>query len=515
MFLTTVKPLQKVVTAQDIQSCLYYIHVDNDGDERLRKSIDSAQADKPETLTPAKGVPPGETGSGPQRRPPGDVPNDFPGHGLIDTPKVRPHYKMPLAEPSKVMQVARKPVGSNLQSDIEAPRTMPKLPTSRIMGPRAMNPRLHSDSQGLSVSHGKENMMPRRWSEQLAMRQPSSFLQQEASRKGQDLTNSRRTDDLRYDTTSLSPLDRETVLSHRSSYQQHLIDSEIDGFSLTLIRRYDGSQWNVGKIFEMCDPSNLCENPPVNRQNDLSIQINTPDYVKFCAPRTPADSAAPDPVFTCRLSRLRRRSQGSGLAENTANVTNSRKSRMSIDFRRPSKSSLEPSSKKAKSSRTSPENSSTSIKGYGFYSPWGGTCQFVPGISGHALKCKHTAPSEGSHPVTVSELRFNLPAPSKARSVSPKDLKTSVRPKNMKRWSQFASGQGSSMPLIKSENAELDDGDESINLSSLGQEHAGGGFGGKQAKLGKLIIEPEGLKMLDLLVAANMSLWWKVYEKSA
>jgi hypothetical protein len=48
---------------------------------------------------------------------------------------------------------------------------------------------------------------------------------------------------------------------------------------------------------------------------------------------------------------------------------------------------------------------------------------------------------------------------------------------------------------------------------SLGQELAGGGFAGKQAKLGKLIIEGEGLLMLDLLVAANMALWFRAYEK--
>jgi len=48
---------------------------------------------------------------------------------------------------------------------------------------------------------------------------------------------------------------------------------------------------------------------------------------------------------------------------------------------------------------------------------------------------------------------------------------------------------------------------------SLGQELAGGGFGGKQAKLGKLIIEPEGLKMMDLVVAANLGLWWKAYNR--
>lgn len=49
---------------------------------------------------------------------------------------------------------------------------------------------------------------------------------------------------------------------------------------------------------------------------------------------------------------------------------------------------------------------------------------------------------------------------------------------------------------------------------SLGQELAGGGAAGKQAKLGKLIIQPEGLKMLDLLVASNVALWWRAYAKS-
>lgn len=46
------------------------------------------------------------------------------------------------------------------------------------------------------------------------------------------------------------------------------------------------------------------------------------------------------------------------------------------------------------------------------------------------------------------------------------------------------------------ENAKLD--------LSLGREKLGGGLDGEQAKLGKLIIEPEGLKMLDLIVAANL-----------
>lgn len=48
---------------------------------------------------------------------------------------------------------------------------------------------------------------------------------------------------------------------------------------------------------------------------------------------------------------------------------------------------------------------------------------------------------------------------------------------------------------------------------SLGQERAGGGATGRQAKLGKLIIEDEGMKMMDLLVAANMGLWWRAYGR--
>jgi hypothetical protein len=89
----------------------------------------------------------------------------------------------------------------------------------------------------------------------------------------------------------------------------------------------------------------------------------------------------------------------------------------------------------------------------------------------------------------VSELRFNLPSSSKSEDTS-KRSSIFHRPKHSRNHSGVS---------------EMD--------LSLGQEFAGGGFGGKQAKLGKLIIEDEGLKMLDLLVAANMALWWRAYER--
>ena len=46
----------------------------------------------------------------------------------------------------------------------------------------------------------------------------------------------------------------------------------------------------------------------------------------------------------------------------------------------------------------------------------------------------------------------------------------------------------------------------------LGRERAGGGRKGKSAKLGKLVLRDEGLKMADLVVAACMGVWWDVYE---
>lgn len=111
--------------------------------------------------------------------------------------------------------------------------------------------------------------------------------------------------------------------------------------------------------------------------------------------------------------------------------------------------------------------------------------------------------------MSVSELRFNLPSGSSLST--PKGEETS------KRSSFFHRGRNSRNS--SSVSVDQDNGENSrssvdrLDLS-LGQESAGGGFGGKQAKLGKIILEDEGLKMVDLLVAANLGLWWRAYEKA-
>lgn len=116
----------------------------------------------------------------------------------------------------------------------------------------------------------------------------------------------------------------------------------------------------------------------------------------------------------------------------------------------------------------------------------------------------------------VSELRFNLPVtitPS-APSTPAADQPPSRKPYFFSRThTRKEVSTGSDVNESAYDTRDADDRGDKLDLS-LGQEDAGGGFGGKQAKLGKLVIQDEGLKMLDLLVAANMSLWWRAYQRA-
>ena len=165
------------------------------------------------------------------------------------------------------------------------------------------------------------------------------------------------------------------------------------------------------------------------------------------------------------------------------------------------------------------------LRAYTFDSPWDGVCEFTTGIAGRSLKCKHSYASTnpnfgpGMYSATISELRFNLPSSKTFGAPNPKSSMPGT-PREAKRSSIFSSHrkQRSSSSFDINEPMRNDYFGTKVELEerldlSLGQEHAGGGFGGKQAKLGKLIIENEGLQMLDMIVAANMALWWRVYEK--
>jgi len=156
-----------------------------------------------------------------------------------------------------------------------------------------------------------------------------------------------------------------------------------------------------------------------------------------------------------------------------------------------------------------------------FTSPWDGRCVFRTGNAGRSVICRHiTAESGQSHsnPLVhtsserrkaklgvyppVSELRFNLPVA---------DLLKSREEAAQQLHDHFNK-------LLKPQNSAGYSSDEEYSVLpfdlSLGKEKAGGGTRGRRAKLGKLIIFDEGMKMLDLVIAANMGIWWGAWEKS-
>ncbi|KAL8930343.1 MAG: hypothetical protein Q9172_000052 [Xanthocarpia lactea] len=504
VFLTTTKPLQKVVTAQDVQSSLYYIHLDSQDDQRLRGLAESLNVNPKEGPSHQEERSPNSFMGSAFERPP----REYPCIALQSSPQSSlPALPNPQAfspEPPLLTTIARKPIGKGAQPESRAPHSRLIPSGAHLIGPRTMESRIHSPgAPGLRPAQGKENLMPRRWSEQPPITQSSTSLKTVAL--GHTAASGRDPVPSYSNTSRVRSSDREENLEQQS------FQSGTKDVSLTLIRRYGGSQWNVARVYNANQPGYYAENYAPPEPDDIVIHISTPGYAKYYLPSLLKPSTISSPVFERRLLRRQRRSEDKILVDNSTSVTNHQPPRMSIGFRKLSKAQMD------KRTKRSPEGRLSGTKGYAFNSPWNGTCEFSSGVTGHALKCKHTAPEQGSQAVTVSELRFNLPTSNGLATASPSVLRSPDRPRSSKRSSYFSSNRGSeSMYSEISDHIRTSDEHESEQLDlSLGQERAGGGFGGKQAKLGKLIVEPEGLKMLDLVVAANMGLWWKAYERSA
>ncbi|KAL2262606.1 hypothetical protein VTK26DRAFT_740 [Humicola hyalothermophila] len=180
-------------------------------------------------------------------------------------------------------------------------------------------------------------------------------------------------------------------------------------------------------------------------------------------------------------------------------------------------------------------------KGFVFLSPWDGRCEFRTSANGRTLKCRHilddttvkldarevavcirgaqakgrsfgeefSSALVGAKP--VSELRFNLPSGArKTKAGRPNSVQLSGQFTKFLHRKSSSSGEDES-----DEDDDHDNHDNEIPMDlSLGKEDAGGGNRGKRVKLGKLIIHDEGLKMLDLVVAANMGVWWTTWGRT-
>ena len=555
VFLTTLKPQQKVVTAQDVQSSLYYMHVDRPEDHDLLSSYDASEdvsdddhgRGKPATITggvrrkplPSKSTP-GEDG------------------GLEPPLEVNPYFQTYSNGAKGSPQAERKPFSKDNLAEHRPVDVRPPLPDRKLLGPRPMNQRfLSANSPTLQDVPEKQNLDLRRWSEQptgtppkLPPRPFSGCKDSVPMTPPRPLAASLK-DSLIANGGHSGILHRKPIAQPASyDMNREMKDGsnamDLQDASLTLIRRYNIKQWTVGKI------STQDTQPIVSgygqTSHGVSIHIMTQGYSRFIDPidsfakqahtvteksngnsdsHTPVTAAEDQPYFQRHLqvsghamSRNQRRRP-----ESTDSTFPHQGTRPSSDLPRHSHQSSDSAESNGSFNNGSPEVMSGSKKGYVLRSPWNGFCEFTTGMAGRSFKCKHSYASSkpsfgpGMHSAQVSELRFNLPSSKTLGSPALKSL-VSGTPREAKRPSLFLhqhrrrssssfEAKGAPGSEYFSPKVELE---ERLDLS-LGQEHAGGGFGGKQAKLGKLIIENEGLQMLDLIVAANMALWWRVYER--
>ncbi|PHH89571.1 hypothetical protein CDD83_5762 [Cordyceps sp. RAO-2017] len=320
-------------------------------------------------------------------------------------------------------------------------------------------------------------------------------------------------------------------------------------FSLTLIRRDPGSgnQWNVGRVSSRHvdvggrgpeAPSASCAAPPID------VEIETSGYARFrrLPPKKTADGsleavmaavaedAAPRSdigVFSRQVVMRYSRSWTVSLKEKMCRLEQAGRARAS-HIRNGSIASVDSTASWA--APGAGEWRGMKPRGYVFTSPWNGKCEFRTGHGGRSVQCRHTlhdgepaaynplvaAEQAGggarSGAATVSELRFNLPTAELLGDRAAKARTTTEQ------W------RGSLNKLVqRPNNGHHDDGDGFDDVGddgtvspfelNVGRERAGGGNRGGRAKLGKLIVYNDGLKMLDLVVAANMGVWWKAWEK--
>ncbi|KAK8085813.1 hypothetical protein PG997_007084 [Apiospora hydei] len=192
-------------------------------------------------------------------------------------------------------------------------------------------------------------------------------------------------------------------------------------------------------------------------------------------------------------------------------------------------------------------------RGYMFMSPWDGRCEFRTASGGRSLQCRHILPGTGgaynplvdgsgggddgalspnggrsrkssvarSNIQDISELRFNLPSAelfSGSKSPTPEQQQAGGMQQHQTQHLHEGRERMRDRILNGMTNKTEDDLDDYEYETggydmTLGKEKAGGGNRGKRAKMGKLIVCEDGLKMLDLVVAANVGIWWCVWER--
>ncbi|KAM0812000.1 hypothetical protein AB5N19_14317 [Seiridium cardinale] len=562
IILSTFKPQIKNVTAEDVASSLYYVHLNTPEDELL---VESSH----ENASSRRSLDSSRSGNLINRKPVAAVPNAS-ALGKFSEPATRVP-DMPSAAPSGK---ENQPFSAQLNQP-PPPYGANSLPSGRPPAPSIQRKPLAP--QGVTIDTQAKPPTP----------PPHAYL---------DIPNlPPRPDEIdnhpEYGTSPpapylpLRPENRSPSPSKRKPFTP---------FSLTLIRRDRSShqQWNVGRVasFQLDYPEQIPDEKYIPSPS-ISVHLETPGYSKFRGMPPPgtkfdirdiresldmirpgSSSAAP---FTSASSPQRQRAKpveppqsqtspisahvferqvkmiyGPSWTTNIRNAFQRRKSRedeMSTSPKRPGHtrqaSSLSIGSfggdfDGGEAPVVTIPSPGLKPQGYMFTSPWDGRCEFRTGNGGRSVRCRHILPTHtmqwnpladgadedagagrghrrtGSRSPKakghdISELRFNLPS-AEIFNTKPAD------PSKPHEARERTRDRIRNSMINKTEDDVDDEEYENVGFDmSLGREKAGGGNRGKRAKMGKLIIWDEGLKMLDLVVAANVGIWWNVWEKSS
>ncbi|KAL9100013.1 MAG: hypothetical protein Q9163_004566, partial [Psora crenata] len=498
VFLTTIKPLDKVVRAEDVRSSLYYVHADSGQDEdirqgeasKLKRNEDDLVHDRAEEQSGIPAV---------RRKPLPQQPQWGFGDRPEPPPNGFPHYEPPSTIQGDNTKSGRKPVnddhGATHESINGTSGTLsPKLLTSQFM----LNSSYLVDNAALRNKPQRQNITLCRWSQQPPL-DTTQARQRLYHGKVQELGGAYMADSILPNRPFLTSFDNDlpaTGASLAASIrgESYITDPES---SLTLIRRYDGKQSNVGQIMHNATDA--------ERSFIATIDILSPGYEKVArrgaqgGHRRQAgdcyERRLERPVFNCILrgkKKSRKPRQGVRPGSYQSHLHN-REANGSIDSRRHSQNRSEDFPSYDSTSVTDEGSEVSAFGRHTFPTPWGGTCEFDPSIAGRSLRCKHTPSGDGvARPAasTMSELRFNLPSSPAFRSPQERPQKnpqaagfkksrnTIFFSKGPQRHSSHSNTIGPANPVLGPREHDHD----RLDLS-LGQEHAGGGFGGKQAKL--------------------------------
>ncbi|EHY58303.1 hypothetical protein HRR83_004837 [Exophiala dermatitidis] len=493
VFLTPLKPPTKAsISIEAVQSSLYFLHVERPEDEELRKSLEATKAaecrNKENVPIQRKPLPPTPYVNHPASQRPPTPPKSYPHYqpalsGTQTSTQAdryaarRTHLRLKTSEATSHSGITRKPVSARL---MRSP-AQPSPGTTPEEGGNALTP------AGDAQMKFKLARKPVQSTSPADAYEPNRASADNASLRASPVGQSRGSDP--------------GFTSAEAGRSSRLL-------RITLIRRdpTSGSQWNVGSIIY---PG---PEPQGNPLREFEIELTSPGYVKFA--QLEGDSG----------HLLKRRVAYMLIANNEGSPLTRQRSNSSDFFHHTHSSS----NKKPRHA-------------FSFVSPWQGVCAFSNGVDGKSIRCRHTLPpanpSVPTMAVDVAELRFNLPwsfmrlkdphkqennnsesihPPRSSMASNREQWRRSLQTLTHKARMQLSHVESSDhTPRLTHSRKDSSQSDQSVeedrlNLD-LGRERAGGGFKGKSAKLGKLIIGDEGLKMCDLVVAASMGVWWQHY----